>query len=189
MNADDLRAVLAELELSQADFARLTNVTPRAVALWAADERAIPGPVEGYLRLLRLLPLNLRQTELNRLKQKGTGMRDGMFGISYQGQQGSGMGVIILDNGRVYGTDVGGVRYDGEYLFDELTGLATVKMKITFPPNIPSVFGISNPYEWAFDLTTSFNPRQNSGQLSLMTSIGKSISAQFAFLRSLPDAA
>jgi len=189
MNAVDLRAILEELEISQADFSRLIGVTPRAVALWVADERAIPGPVEGYLRLLRLLPPNLRQMELNRLKQKGTGMRDGMFGISFQGQQGYGMGVIILDNGRVYGTDVGGVRYDGEYLFDEPSRLANVKVKITFPPNVQSVFGISNPYEWAFDLTTSFDPRQNSGPLSLKTSIGKSINAQFVFLRSLPEAA
>jgi hypothetical protein len=189
MNVNDLRAILAELETSQADFARLIGVTPRAVALWVAGERAIPGSVEGYLRLLRLLPPNLRQMELNRLKQKGTGMRDGMFGITFQGQQGYGMGVIVLDNGLVYGTDVGGVRYDGDYLFDEVSGLVSVKVKITFPPNVQSVFGISNPYEWAFDLTTSFDPRQNSGPLSLKTSIGKSISAQFVFLRSLPEAA
>jgi transcriptional regulator with XRE-family HTH domain len=180
---------LTELNISQADFARLIGVTSRAVTLWMADERAIPGSVDGYLRLLRLLTPNLRQMEFNRLKQKGTGMRDGMFGITFQGQEGSGMGILIFDNGRIYGTDTGGVRYDGEYLFDEESSIANVKAKITFPPNVPSVFGISNPYEWAFDVTTSFNPKQNSGAIALKTSFGKPLNAQFVFLRNLPEAA
>src|SRR5215831_13944269 len=160
MNSNDLKEILTELGITQADFARLIGVTPRAVTLWMADERAIPGPAEAYIRLLRLLPPNLQQVELNRLKQKGTGMRDGMFGITFQGQQGAGMGVLIFDNGRVYGTDTQGVRYDGEYIFNESSGLADVKIKVTFPPNVKAVFGISNPYEWAFDVTTTINPNQ-----------------------------
>jgi hypothetical protein len=154
-----------------------------------ADERAIPGPVEAYLRLLRLLPANLRQIELNRLKQKGSGMRDGMFGITFQGQSGAGMGMLILDNGRVYGTDTQGVRYDGEYLYEENSGLAKVKIKVTFPANVRTVLGISNPYEWAIDVTTAFNPNQNAGSLTVQTSIGRPIRAQYVFLRGLPEAA
>lgn len=189
MTGNDLKAILMELGISQADFARLIGVTPRAVTLWMADERAIPGPADAYLRLLRLLPPNLRQVELSRLKQKGTGMRDGMFGITFQGQEGAGMGVLIFDNGRVYGTDTEGVRYDGEYIFNELSAVADVKVKVTFPPNVKAVFGISNPYEWAFDITTRFNPKQNSGALAVKTSLGKPVNAQYVFLRSLPEAA
>ena len=84
-------------------------------------------------------------------------MRDGMYGIKFQSRQGAGMGLLILDNGRVYGTDTEGVRYDGEYLFDENTGFADVKAKVTFPPNVKAVFGVSNPYEWSFDITTRIN--------------------------------
>jgi hypothetical protein len=189
MISNDLKTALAELGITQADFARLINVTPRAVALWMADERAIPGAAEAYVRLLRLLPPNLRQVELSRLIQKGTAMRDGMFGITFQGQQGAGMGVLVFDNGRVYGTDTEGVRYDGEYLFNESTGLADVKLKVTFPPDVKAVFGISNPYEWAFDVTTKFDPKQQSGALAVNTSLGKPINAQFRFLRVLPEAA
>ena len=116
-------------------------------------------------------------------------MRDGMYGISFQGQQGVGMGVLIFYSGRVYGTDTQGVRYDGEYLYNETTGMADVKVKVTFPPNVRAVFGIANPYEWAFDVTTSFNPKQNSGPLSVKTSVGQPINAQFVFLRTLPEAA
>jgi hypothetical protein len=60
---------------------------PFSITLWVAEQRSIPGPAEAYLRVLQLLPQNLRQVELNRLKQKGTDMRDGMYGISFQGQQ------------------------------------------------------------------------------------------------------
>lgn len=189
MTSDELKAALNELALSQAEFARLIDVTSRAVALWMTEERAIPGPVDGYLRVLRLLPQNLRQNELNRLRQKGTNMREGMFGITFQGQQGAGMGVMVFENGRVYGTDTEGVRYDGEYLFNEGSGLADVKVKITFLPNVKAVFGISNPYEWAIDVTTTFNPRENSGPLAVKTSIGQQIAARFVYLRPLPEAA
>ena len=116
-------------------------------------------------------------------------MRDGMYGITFQGQQGEGMGLLVFDSGRVYGTDTQGVRYDGEYVFDERSGLANVKVKIVFPPNVTAVFGISNPYEWAFDVTTSFNPKLNAGPLSVKTSLGKQVNAQYRFLRNLPDAA
>ena len=189
MKSDELEAALAELGITQADFARLIGVTSRAITLWVAEQRSIPGPAEAYLRVLQLLPQNLRQVEFNRLKRKGTDMRDGMYGISFQGQQGVGMGVLIFENGRVYGTDTQGVRYDGEYLYSESTGLADVKIKVTFPPNVRAVFGISNPYEWAFDVTTSFNPKQNSGPLTVRSSVGQPINAQFVFLRTLPEAA
>jgi hypothetical protein len=189
MIGNELRSILAELGVTQADFARLIAVTPRAVALWTNGERPVPGPVEGYLRLLRLLPQNLRQVELSRLLRKGSAMRDGMFGVTFQGRQGAGMGLLIFDNGRVYGTDTQGVRYDGEYIFNETTGLADVKVKITFPPNVKAVFGISNPYEWAFDVTTTFDPRSNSGALAVQTSLGQPVNAQYVFLRSLPEAA
>jgi hypothetical protein len=189
MTTDELRLFLAETDISQADFARLVDVTPRAVTLWMSGERAIPGPAAAYVRAFKLLPLNLRQAELSRLKERGTGMRDGMFGISFQGQHGVGMGMLIFDAGKVYGTDVEGVRYDGEYVFNEKTGKADVKLKVTFPPNVVAVFGISNPYEWAFDVTTSFDPKIKSGQLAVQTSIGQPLNAQYVFLRSLPDAA
>jgi transcriptional regulator with XRE-family HTH domain len=189
MLSTELKAFISELGISQADFARLVGVTSRAVTLWLAEERAIPGPVESYVRLLQMLPGSLKYIELSRLKEKGTGMRDGMYGIALQGQQGAGMGMLIFDNGRIYGTDTEGVRYDGEYVFHETSGLADVKVKVTFPPNVKAVFGISNPYEWSFDVTTALNPMRKSGQLSLKTSLGKPINAQFVFLRTLPEAA
>jgi len=112
-----------------------------------------------------------------------------MFGITFQGQHGTGMGVLIFDSGKVYGADEAGVRYDGGYTFDEDRSLAAVTIKVTFPPNVRAVQGISNPYEWSIDVAATFNPRQDSGPLALKTSLGKPLSARFVFLRSLPEAA
>ena len=39
MIGDELRAILTEFAITQADFARLTGVTARAVTLWIGDER------------------------------------------------------------------------------------------------------------------------------------------------------
>jgi transcriptional regulator with XRE-family HTH domain len=189
MLGNELKAFISEMGISQADFARLVGVTSRAVTLWLAEERAIPGPVESYVRLLQVLPGSMKYIELNRLKEKGTAMRDGMYGITFQGQQGTGQGVLIFDSGRIYGTDTEGVRFDGDYIFHDTSGLADVKVKVTFPPNVKAVFGISNPYEWSIDVTTALNPMRKSGPLSLKTSLGKAINAQYVFLRSLPEAA
>ena len=90
---------------------------------------------------------------------------------------------------RHFGSDTEAVRYDGTYVYNERSGLADVKIKVTFPPNVEAVFGISNPYEWAFDVTTSIDPKKDAGVVQVKTSIGKSITAQFVFLRSLPEAA
>ena len=189
MTSEELKAFLGELGITQAEFSRLIGVTPRAVTLWLAEERSIPGPTEAYSRVFRLLPPHLRQVELARLREKGSAMRDGMYGITFQGQQGGGMGVLVFDCGRVYGTDTEGVRYDGEYIFDEFSELVDIKVKIVFPPHVQAVFGISNPYEWSFDVTASLNPKLDSGALAVKTSLGKPISAQYRFLRNLPDAA
>ena len=112
-----------------------------------------------------------------------------MFGITFHGQHGAGLGVLVFDAGRVYGTDSEGARYDGVYVFTEEDSRADVVVKATFPPNVATVFGISNPYEWAIDVSTSFNPQQKAGQLDVKTSLGRPISAQFKYLRPLPDAA
>src|ERR1700741_1487993 len=158
MAGEELRAFLSEFQITQAQFANLVGVTSRAVTLWVTEERSIPGPAEAYARVFRSLPPSLRQIEINRLREGGNGMRDGMFGVTFQGQQGAGMGMLIFDEGKVYGTDSEGARYDGSYIYRESTGRVDVVVKVTFPPDVPSVFGISNPYEWSIDVSTSLDP-------------------------------
>jgi DNA-binding transcriptional regulator YdaS (Cro superfamily) len=188
MKPHEMKSLLSGLDLNQANFARLIGVTPRAVNLWMMDERAIPGPAASYLRLLSVLPMSLRQIEIARINERGTAMRDGMFGITFQGRQGAGMGMLVFDAGRIYGTDTEAAKYDGEYVFNESTGRADVVIKVSFPPNVMSVLGISNPFEWAIDVSTSLDPRQDAGSLAVRTSLGQQINAQYKYLRPLPDA-
>ncbi|MDQ0473775.1 helix-turn-helix domain-containing protein [Labrys wisconsinensis] len=188
MTGDELKAILDAAGLSQADFARLLGVTSRAVNLWMVGDRAIPGPAEAYLRLLGALPPNLRQAELARLRERKPPMREGMYGIEFQSGSGAGIGVLVLENGRAYGVDAGGVKYDGGYVYDDKTGFAELSLKLTFAPNTPAVFGIRHPYEWAIDVSTRLDPRQERGRLRLATPIGPTVDVQYRYLRSLPDA-
>jgi hypothetical protein len=188
MVADDLKNILLKLDLSQADFARLIGVTSRAVTLWMVGDRRIPGPVEAYAQLLVSVPLSVRQTELKRLIIRKTNMRDGMYGVEYQSISGAGTGVLVLDNGRAFGADPFGGKYDGEYLYDENTGLAELSLKLTFAPNTPAVFGICHPYEWSIDVTAKINPSLDEGMTRIATPVGPNIDAQYRFMRSLPDA-
>jgi len=114
-------------------------------------------------------------------------MRDGIFGVTYEGQVGAGFAMLTFDNGRVHGVDTERGRYDGEYLFDEASGMARVNLKVTMPANVMSVFGISNPYEWAIDVTALLDPRQDAGRVEVKNALG-SLRAQYRFLRDLPDA-
>jgi hypothetical protein len=184
----DLKLALSELSISQVDLARLVGVTTRAVAMWMAGDREVPGAVEAYVRLLGSLTAAQRQVELARAKDRRTMMRDGMYGVEYDTSQGSGMACLVLDTGRVYGADPMGGKYDGEYVYDETSGLADLSLKVTMPPNVLSVLGIKNPYEWSIDVRTKLNPKMDSGSLEVATSVGKPISATYRFLRPLPAA-
>jgi len=189
MSSDEFRSVLSKLGISQADISKLLGVTSRAVSLWLSGERPVPGPVEGYLRVLQLLPTQLPQIELALLNQKGSNMRDGMFSMQYQGQAGSGYGTLIFEGGRVYGADSERGRYDGLYTYNDSTGRTDVTLKVTMPANVMSVFGINNPFEWSIDVTTSIDSNLDAGEVVVSSSLGPSLRASYRFLRSLPEAA
>lgn len=189
MSPLELRSSLTQLELSQSELANLISVTTRAVTMWLSGERAVPGPVVSYLRLFSSTPIELRRLELMRANRKGNAMREGMYGITFTGQESSGMGMIVLQDGRVTGVDALAVRFDGTYDFNDESGLANLMVKVTFPPNVRSVIGIHHPYEWSFDVTAKIDPKKEVGDLELKTSFGAQISAQYTYLRSIPEVA
>lgn len=59
----NLRDALYDHGLSQVEFARMVGVTPRAVAMWLAGQRKVPGPVKAYLRLFGAVPLDYQHEE------------------------------------------------------------------------------------------------------------------------------
>jgi len=185
MTTVELRAFLRETGLSQADFSKLIEVTPRAVSLWLSGERAIPGPAEAYARVFRGLPAGARAVETLRLKETRA-MRDGMYAVLYHSGNQGGYATVILDGGRAYGADPAGARYDGYYQYDESTGTAKVQLKVTFPPNVPAVFAPSQPFEWSIDIVGDVDPRLDRGHVEFTTTLGSSLHAQYQFLRGLP---
>jgi DNA-binding transcriptional regulator YiaG len=52
MTPDQFRAALAELQLTQAGFARLAMVGARTVRRWCDGTRAVPGPVVALLQVM-----------------------------------------------------------------------------------------------------------------------------------------
>ena len=56
MTAEEFRAALASLGLSQVAAAAALEVDARTVRRWALGERAIPGPVRVALRLMARRP-------------------------------------------------------------------------------------------------------------------------------------
>jgi DNA-binding transcriptional regulator YiaG len=52
MTPSDFRAVLADLSLSHAGFARLAMVDARTVRRWCDGTRAVPGPVVALLGMM-----------------------------------------------------------------------------------------------------------------------------------------
>ena len=64
MTAAELRAAVGKLDLSQAQLARLLDVTPRAINTWLSGTRPVPGPVAAYLRLFASTPLAVRLAEV-----------------------------------------------------------------------------------------------------------------------------
>jgi transcriptional regulator with XRE-family HTH domain len=188
MKSEDLKQALVNLRLSQADFARLVGLTPRAVSLWMAEGKEVPGPVSAYAELLVRLPHDLLQIEMSKLKSERLVMKEGMYHIAFA-LHGYGEGVLNFSDGIVYGADRGGAKYDGNYVLNEKTSLIDMKIKVTFPPNGESVLDIRNPYEWSIDVTTSLNPKLDEGELIVKVSTGQSLKARYAFMRGLPMAA
>jgi transcriptional regulator with XRE-family HTH domain len=186
MNQEELRAFLATTGLSVADLAKLVDVTPRGVAMWLSGERAIPGPVAAYVRIFSGLPDGARYGELQRLLDSEAKMRDGMYAVQYRSGEGAGFASVILDSGRVFGADPFGGKYDGYYAYDAATGLATVKLKVAFPPGAPAVFAQAQPFEWSVDIVGVIDPRLDRGHVVFDTPLGRKIEAQYQFLRDLP---
>ncbi len=120
-------------------------------------------------------------------------MRDGMYSVLYSSQDSgptlAGYGFVIFDGGKVYGADPGGAQYNGEYTFDDQTGLADVHLKLTFAPNHVAVFGVSLPYEWSVDASCAIDPNSVDGLTRITTSLGQTVDVTFRFMRALPDAA
>lgn len=192
MTGNELRVILESFGISQVTLSKLLGVTARAVNMWVREEREIPGPADAYLRLFQMLPAHSRALELERAKGKDISMREGMYEIKFHtsgNPQSWGIGVLNFGGGIIWGMDTGRAKYDGTYEPSSTQGITNVRIKVTFPPNGMSIFGLAHPYEWSIDVTTTLDSRQESGNLDVATNIGRNVAASYQYLRSIPEAA
>lgn len=186
MDYKALRNALVSSNLTQLEFAKILGVTPRSVNLWATGQREIPGPVTAYIRLFQAIPQTFRDLELSLVKEDKKMLKEGMYNLTFEGFEGEGGGTLIFEGGRVYGCDTGGGRYDGQYQFNSQTQNIDSEIKVTIPPNVETVTGFVQPFEWAFDIKFSF-PRGNMDTpLKLNTVIGP-VNAHIEYMRELPE--
>ncbi len=190
MFSRDLKNKLVDFELSQVEFARLIGVTPRTVNMWLQGDREIPGPIEAYVRLFELVPISALADEIARARGKELVMKEGMYQIQFHAGNDPnnwGIGSLIFEGGRIYGADAGSAKYDGVYTTSSNPEIVDVVMKVTFPSNGMSIFGIVHPYEWSIGVRTQLDRRKDSGTVTVQTDVGPA-DASYLFVRSIPEA-
>ncbi len=183
MNNETFRQLLDSVGLTQVQFALLTTSSTRVVNMWATGERHIPGPVAAYLNLLSALPAALRVKEIARLTQEPD--MSGMFKFDFEGAAGTGLGVLVLTQGKVFGSD-GAVQYDGTYEPSSTKdGYVDARVKMTVPPGTELVQGVpAQPMQYSFEVQAQFAARGTT-TTRILTPFGE-VEVTMSFIRDLP---
>lgn len=156
-----LKDTLERLGLKQTELARLLDVSPRTVSLWATGESALPGPVLAYLRVLQMLPAEALGEELRRVKGRSKMMDEGIYGLEYRaefmGEAETGSALAALRNGKILGSDRWGGVFVGSYDYDPVSERNSVHLRLSVPPEGRLITGFSaGPEGAAIDIVGSF---------------------------------
>jgi hypothetical protein len=115
-------------------------------------------------------------------------MVEGFYSIAFRGRADWGMGVLVLYDGIIAGSDVGGVSYDGFYRIENDKIIITITL--TVPAGAALVQGIppqANPYSFKLDVTFYSNQLSASTPILVQTVYGP-VNVIFKKLRNFPDA-
>lgn len=109
-------------------------------------------------------------------------MTEGIYQINFAGSAGEGTGVLVLTNGRIVGTDAGGVDYDGTYQANALSTDASIRC--TVRPGTELVTGVpAQSQAYSFDINATVPPG-GSGVTIVKTPFGD-VRVNIRYLRSL----
>jgi transcriptional regulator with XRE-family HTH domain len=191
MTRPNLKNTLERLGLRQAEFARLLDVSPRTVSVWATGDTAIPGPVTAYLGLLQNSAPGVVRSELRRLEGRPLMLDEGIYGLKYtsgvNGDAESGNGLAVLRNGKILGSDrLGGV-FGGSYEYDPVTKVNRVHVRLEMPPGGTLVTGFSSGPEGAtIDVVASIG-RAAPVSSAVVEVGGQPLEIELTYLGPLPN--
>lgn len=191
MSDINLKRILEGFGLKQSEFAQLIDVSLRTVSLWASGDRPLPGPVQGYLRLLALLPSEVRAREFQRLEGRNNMLDDGVYSLDYRGESNGesavGDALAVLRNGRILGSDRLGGTFTGSYDFDAETDANTLHVRLAVPPGGTLVNGFSaGPNGASIEIVGKFDRAAPVSKTSIEIG-GKPVEVQLTYIGPLPN--
>jgi hypothetical protein len=182
---------LERLGLRQAELARLLDVSPRTVSVWATGEAPLPGPVAAYLGLLQLSHPSVVSSELRRLEGRSRMLDEGIYGVSYTGEHmgevDGGNGLAVLRNGKILGSDRWGGVFAGSYEYDPINKMNTVHVRLEMPPDATLVTGFSSGPDGAtLDIVGAFE-RAAPISSTVVEIAGMPVAIELTYLGPLPN--
>lgn len=190
-----LKETLERLGLKQSEFARLIEMSPRSVSLWATGESPLPGPVAAYLRVLQLLPADARADELRRVQGRSKMIDEGLYNVEYRstGHRGDdadaagGSALAVLRNGKILGSDRWGAVFMGSYEFDPVSETNAVHLRLHVPPEGELVTGFAAGPEGAIVEVTGQFDRAAPVSRAVADVAGRSLEVTMTYLGALPN--
>lgn len=114
-------------------------------------------------------------------------MIDGFYAVYYTGVTGSGIAVLVINNGTIVGADMAGGRYDGTYSESPTTGFYDAKIKITMPPGTALVTGVlAGPQPLIMEMAITLPANLGGEQPIRMETQTGPVNAIFRKLRDYP---
>jgi transcriptional regulator with XRE-family HTH domain len=186
-----LRAVLERLGLRQAELAKLLDVSPRTVSIWATGEAPLPGPVAAYLGLLQISHPSVVNSELRRLEGRSRMLDEGLYGLSYTGEHlgevDHGQGLAVLRNGKILGSDRWGGVFAGSYEYDPVSKTNNVHVRLEMPPDATLVTGFaSGPDGATLDIVGAFE-RAAPVSSTVVEIAGVPVAIELTYIGPLPN--
>jgi transcriptional regulator with XRE-family HTH domain len=192
MSGSSLKETLERLGLRQTELAKLIDVSPRTVSLWATGDTSLPGPVAAYLRVLQLLTPEALRSELGRLKERASMFDEGIYSLEYRvaaadPSETLGTALAVLRNGKILGSDRWGGVFSGRYEFDTLEAVNKVHVRMQVPPDGELVTGFAaGPAGAILDIVGAFDRAAPVAETTVEVG-GRPVDVRLRYLGPLPN--
>lgn len=191
MSASSLKATLERLGLRQTELAKLIDVSPRTVSLWATGGAPLPGPVEAYLRVIEMLTPQQRREELRRVQGREKMFDEGLYSLRYAGRDGeltsADDALAVLRNGKILGSDRYGGLFTGSYEFDPANETNNMHVRLQIPPDGVLVNGFdAGPEGATIDIVGAFE-RAAPVSTTTVDIGGRPIDLHLTYLGAIPN--